>query len=82
MAMKPVAVFILVAALCIATVAATAKTVTTTRDNANEQSVVGVAGPPPARKVTALRDKSSVQPGKKALKKAKITPPPPMHDPN
>ena len=80
--MKSVAVFILVAVFFIATVAAMAKTVTTSRANPNEQSVVGVAGPPPARKVSELRDKSSVQPGKKALKKAKITPPPPMHDPN
>ena len=80
--MKPVAVFILIAALSIATLAATAKTVTSSRTNPNEQSVVGVAGPPPARKVTEMRDKSSVQPSKKTLRKVKITPPPPLHDPN
>lgn len=80
--MKPIGIFMLLAALFLPIVAATAKTVTTSRDNANEQSVVGVAGPPPVRKVTELRDKSSVQPSKKALKKAKITPPPPLHDPN
>jgi maltose-binding protein MalE len=82
MGMKPVAVFILVAVLSIATVAATAKTVTTSRRSPNEQAVIGVAGPPPARKVTDMRDKYSAQPSKKTLKKVKITPPPPMHDPN
>lgn len=80
--MKPVTIFVLVAVISVAAVAATAKTVTTSRATDNEQSVVGVAGPPPARKVTALRDKSSVQPSKKTLRKVKITPPPPLHDPN
>ena len=80
--MKPVAVFILVAILSAAVVAASARTVTSSRATANEQSVVGVAGPPPVRKVTDIRDKSSAQPSKKTLRKVKITPPPPLHDPN
>ena len=80
--MKPVAVFIVVAMLSITAIAVTAKTVTTTRANPNEQSVVGVAGPAPSRKVSDLHDKSSAQPSKKVLKKAKVIPPPPMHDPN
>ncbi len=79
--MKPIAVFVLVAVLSLATVAASAKTVTMSAKNANEQSVNGVAGPPPARKV-ADADKSSAQPSKAELKKSKIKTPPPMHDPN
>jgi hypothetical protein len=46
-----------------------------------ETSVIGVAGPAP-RKASGLADKSSAHPSKKALRKAKITPPPSMHDPN
>ena len=80
--MKPVAVFILVAVLSVAVIAASAKTVTSSRANANEQSVVAVAGPPPVRKVADMRDKSSAQPSGKTLRKVKITPPPPLHDPN
>jgi hypothetical protein len=81
MAMKPIAVFVVVAAFSLASVAVTARTVTTTPRSANEQSVNGVAGPPPKKVVTA-NDKSSAQPSKKALKKTKVTPPPPLHDPN
>ena len=80
--MKPVAVFVLIAAFSLASVSATARTVTTTPRSANEQSVNGVAGPPPAKKVASVDDKSSVQPSKKVLKRTKITPPPPLHDPN
>lgn len=43
--MKPVAVFIVVAALAVSTVAVGAKTVTTPQGNANDKSVEGVAGP-------------------------------------
>jgi hypothetical protein len=83
MAMKPIAVFILVAAFSIATVAATAKTVTSSHSNANETSVIAVAGPAPAgNKPVAAKDQSSAQPSKTALKKSKIKTPPPMHDPN
>lgn len=42
--MKPIAVFILVAALAVSTVAAGAKTVTTSQGNSNDQTVAGLAG--------------------------------------
>ena len=77
--MKPIAVFVLVAVFSIATVAASAKTVTMPAKNADEQSVNAVAGPPPAENVA---DKSSAQPSKATLKKTKVKTPPPMHDPN
>ena len=80
--MKPIAVFVLIAAFSLASAAVTARTVTTTPRSANEQSVNGVAGPPPAKKVAVADDKSSAQPSKKVLKKTWITPPPPLHDPN
>lgn len=79
--MKSIAVFALVAAISFAAVAASAKTVTMPAKNLDEQSVNGVAGPPPAKKVSDA-DKSSAQPSKAALKKSKIKTPPPMHDPN
>jgi hypothetical protein len=80
MAMKSIAICALAAAFSLT--AATAKTVTNTPRDANEQSVNGVAGPPPHKKVASATDKQSEQPSKKALKKSKITPPPPLHDPN
>jgi hypothetical protein len=73
---------VLAAAFSLASVAVTARTVTTTPRSANEQSVNGVAGPPPAKKVATAGDKASAQPSKKVLKKARVTPPPPLHDPN
>jgi hypothetical protein len=96
MAMKPVAVFVVIAALSLASAAATARTVINPPRSANEQSVNGVAGPPPAKtkgvrrepdrpqqqEVATADDKSSPQPSKKVLKKTRITPPPPLHDPN
>jgi len=82
MAMKPLAACFLIAAFSLTTVAAPAKTVTTSPRTANEQSVNAVAGPPPAKKVATADDKSSAHPSKKTLKKTKVTPPPPMHDPN
>jgi len=45
MAMKPVAVFVIVAALAVGTLAAGAKTVTSTQGNSNDTSVAAVAGP-------------------------------------
>jgi hypothetical protein len=78
--MKSIAVCVLAAAFSLTT--ATAKTVTNTPRDANEQSVNGVAGPPPHKKVAFATDKPSAQPSKKALKQSKITPPPPLHDPN
>ena len=77
--MKSVAIFVLAAIFSVATVAASAKTVATSQGNANGQSVNAVAGPPPAN--TMVRDKSSAQPSKKALRKSKIRTPP-LHDPN
>ena len=79
--MKPIAVFALVVVISLAAVAASAKTVTMPVKNADEQSVNAVAGPPPVKRV-ADADKSSAQPGKKALKASKNKTPPPMHDPN
>ncbi len=78
--MKPIAIFVVVAAISFAVVSATAKTVTMPAKNPNEQSVNGVAGPTPKRVADA--DKSSAQPSKAALKKSKIKTPPPLHDPN
>ena len=43
--MKPVAVFVIVAALAVGTLAAGAKTVTSTQGNSNDTSVAAVAGP-------------------------------------
>jgi hypothetical protein len=79
MAMKSIAVCALAAVFSLTM--ATAKTVTNTPRDANEQSVNGVAGPPPHKKV-ASATKPSAQPSRKALKQSKITPPPPLHDPN
>jgi len=80
--MKSIAVFVVVAAFSLASVAVTARTVTATPRSANEQSVNGVAGPPPTKKVASAESKSSAQPSKKMRKKTKVTPPPPLHDPN
>jgi hypothetical protein len=83
MAMKPVATLVLVAAFSIATVAATAKTVTSSQGNANDKSVAAVAGSVAAANNSGqAADTSSAQPAKKALKKSKVKAPPPMHDPN
>ena len=45
MAMKPITVFIIVAALAAGTLAAGAKTVNSTQGNSNDTSVAAVAGP-------------------------------------
>ena len=79
--MRSIALVALAAAFLLAT-AASARTVTNTPRTANEQSVNGVAGPPPTKRVASADDKNSAHPGKKALEKSKVTPPPPMHDPN
>jgi hypothetical protein len=80
--MKPLACVVLAAAFSLASVASTARTVTAPPKDANDRSVEAVAGPAPSKKIASADDKSSAQPGKKLLKKAKITPPPPLHDPN
>jgi hypothetical protein len=79
--MKPAAILALAVAFSLAAIASTAKTVTLPAQNANERSVNAVAGPPPAKKVATADDRSA-HPSKKALKKSKVTPPPPLHDPN
>jgi hypothetical protein len=80
MAMKSAATFVMAAIFLVAVVAASAKTVTTSQGNVNDQSVNAVAGPPPVH--NTARDKSSAQPSKKALRKSRIRTPPPPHDPN
>lgn len=50
MAMKPIAVFIVAAALAVGTFAAAAKTVTATHGNSNDASVAAVAGSKAAAK--------------------------------
>ena len=80
--MKPLAAIALAAAFSCAAMPVSAKTVTNTSTTANEQAVNGVAGPPPHKKLASAKEKSSAQPSKTALKKSKITPPPPLHDPN
>jgi len=70
-----------VLAFSLVAITSTAKTVTMPAQTDNERSVNGVAGPPPARKV-AMDPGKSAQPSKKAIKKSKITQPPPLHDPN
>jgi len=77
--MKSIALVALAAAFLMAT-AASARTVTNTPRTANEQSVNGVAGPPPSKRVASTEDKSSMHPGKKVHKKIKVTPPPAVRD--
>jgi len=80
--MKSIALIALAAAFSLGA-SASARTVTAPVKNANDQSVEAVAGPAPANKVaSATDDKSSAHPVKKALKKSKGAPPPPMHDGN
>jgi hypothetical protein len=50
--MKPIAVFIVVAAFAVATLAAGAKTITSTQGNSNDTSVAAVAGPTAAAKAS------------------------------
>ena len=62
--MKPIAIFVLIAAVSLATVAASAKTVTAS-GNTDERVISQVAGPPQA----AVTSKKQVE--KAALKKAR-----------
>jgi hypothetical protein len=72
MAMKPIAVFIVVAVFAVATVAAGAKTVTSSQGNANDKSVAAVAGPTAAANAShKTPDKMAMQAGKKAKAKTK-----------
>jgi len=69
MAMKPIAVFVIVAALAVGTLAAGAKTVTSSQGNSNDTSVAAVAGPTAAAKAShSAPDKMA---GLSAKKKAK-----------
>jgi hypothetical protein len=70
MAMKPIAVFIVVAALAMATLAAGAKTVTSSQGNANDKSVAAVAGPTVAANASHKKADKMTAAEKKA--KAKI----------
>ncbi|HVW75375.1 MAG TPA: hypothetical protein VHC39_17175 [Rhizomicrobium sp.] len=86
--MKPIAVFFAIALIPAAVMTAHAKTVTT-QGTSNEKSVSGVAGPPvaaqnsgPSQNPSQAGSSSARHPSKKALKKAKVSSPPPMHDPN
>jgi hypothetical protein len=66
--MKPVAVFILVAAISVAAVAASAKTVTT-QTSTNDRMVSGVAGPVAAADTAQHKMKAEA---KKAKDKARV----------
>jgi hypothetical protein len=82
--MKSIVVFFVIALIPGATIAAHAKNVTTD-GTSNEKSVSGVAGPTVAahNSSSSGTDNATIRhPSKKALKKTKITSPPPMHDPN
>ena len=78
--MKPIAVFIVVAAFAVATLAAGAKTVTSSQGNANDTSVAAVAGPPAAAKSSHKSpDKMAAPAGRKVkarIKTAQENPPP------
>ena len=85
--MKPIALFFVIALVPAAVLAAHAKTINTTESGSNQKSVAGVAGPARAAENSGTAEKAadqsaSRQPSKKTLKKAKVTPPPPLHDPN
>jgi hypothetical protein len=87
MDMKPIAVFFVIALIPVAITTAHAKTVTATHGTSDQKSVSGVAGPPVAAQNSgspqaASQTGPSSHTGEKALKKAKVSPPPPMHDPN
>jgi hypothetical protein len=72
MAMKPIAVFIVVAALAVATVAAGAKTITSSQGNANDKSVAAVAGPTVAANAShKVPDKMTGSMAKKTKAKTK-----------
>jgi hypothetical protein len=77
--MKTTALILMIAIFSTAGVAA--KTLTNPPGNANEQSVNGVAGPPP-HAAPAGNKGTSRHPSRATLKMTKIKSPPPMHDPN
>jgi len=71
MAMKPIAVFIVVAAFAVATLAAGAKTVTSTEGNANDKSVAAVAGPKAAADASHKAADKMTAPAEKKKAKTK-----------
>ena len=76
--MKPIAVFVLVAAFFIAPIAAMAKNTTTT-GSTDTQVTNTLAGPPEA---SNNRTADTHKPTKAELKKAKVNPKPALQDPN
>ena len=80
--MKPIAIFVLVAAFAMAAIATSAKNATAP-GNTNERMVSGVAGPKAAAETSqrAAAAKGE-QPSKSELRKAKVKPKPPLQDPN
>lgn len=82
--MKPIAIFVLVAAVTVATVAASAKNATAP-GNTDERMISGVAGAEASaetskRTVAARSITNAEQPGKPEVRKDKIKPKP--NDPN
>jgi hypothetical protein len=84
--MKSIALFSAIA--LIPAITAQARTINTTESGTSAKSVAGVAGPATAARNSGPSDASPADQalprhaGKKTLKKTKVTPPPPMHDPN
>ena len=78
--MKSIAVLALAAVFSFTSLAS-ARSVNAPAKNANDRSVEAVAGPPPAKKVASAEDKTPTHPGKKMLKKSKLTMPPAAHNP-
>ena len=78
--MNPIAIFVLIAAFSLVTVAqASAKNVTAPQSD-SERITNTVAGPPPAG--TKSKPADTAQPTKATLKKSKVKPKPPLTDPN
>jgi hypothetical protein len=82
MAMKPIAVFVIVAALAVGTLAAGAKTITSTQGNSNDTSVAAVAGPTAAANASHRAPDKMVSSSKKKAKSktAQIQKPAPKAD--
>lgn len=80
--MKPVAIFVLVAAFSLSLVAATAKTKTIAGTD-NQRVTTTTAGPDAAANAGPKDNASTTdKPSKQELKKSKVKTPPALHDPN
>jgi len=77
--MKPIAIVIVVAAFAVATVASTAKTVTT-QGNTNDRMVAGVAGPVAAASTSQHRMKAAAKKTKVRHKMGTAKPAAPVVD--